>query len=59
MSGGGDAWDSYFATTGSELELQDALLALQRVLALQGLQPEVRRSVEAAANALRGAQSAG
>ena len=35
-----DEWSSWFATTGSELEIQDAVVALERVFAGWAERPE-------------------
>ena len=48
-----DDWKQWFAMTGAELDVQDALLALERVLGRAGLGPELRDSLERAAAALR------
>lgn len=51
-----DGWNRYFATTGLELDMRDALLALERILATKGLDPSLRINLAAAASALREAE---
>lgn len=47
-------WDrSWFATSGSELDIREALTALDRVLERGGVAEETRRAVEAARTALQ------
>jgi hypothetical protein len=49
-------WDrSCFATSGSELDIREALTALDRVLECGGLADDARRVVEAARTALQAA----
>jgi len=48
-----DAGDSCFATTGAELDVQEALVALERVLGRPGFSGGVRVRLEEAAAALR------
>lgn len=53
-----DHWDNFFATTGSELDIQDAILALERVLDLPELDIPARITLEAATAVLRELESA-
>lgn len=48
-----DRWTNYFATTGSELDIREALISLERVLAEARLDPCQRIALEAAASVLR------
>lgn len=49
-------WDrNYFATTGFELDYQDALNALERILQRPELRDGLRETVTRTANALRSA----
>jgi hypothetical protein len=52
-----DGWNRYFATTGLELDMRDALVALERIVSHKGLDPSLRISLEAAAAALREAEA--
>ena len=48
-----DRWNPFFATTGVELDIRDAVLALERVLELPDLGVSTRITLEAAAAVLR------
>jgi hypothetical protein len=48
-----DRWNPFFATTGIELDIRDAVLALERVLELPELGVSTRITLEAAAAVLR------
>lgn len=48
-----DRWNPFFATSGVELDIRDAVLALERILALPDLGVSTRITLEAAAAVLR------
>jgi hypothetical protein len=53
-----DRWNPFFATTGVELDIRDAVLALERVLEAPDLGISTRITLEAAAAVLRELDSA-
>lgn len=48
-----DAWSRWFATTGIELDVQDALVALERVLGRREIPRPLRDRLQEASAALR------
>ncbi len=52
-----DASNSFFASTGLELDIRDAVLALERVLDLDDLEIPARITLEAAVATLRELES--
>ncbi len=53
-----DRWNPFFATSGVELDIRDAVLALERVLDLPDLGVSTRITLQAAAAVLRELDSA-